>query len=162
MKKYRQISNSCTDRGCLFVLGIMYVSFRQAYYDIVNTRTEEVTGYRTYSPSNSYIYITSSTEFPKVNFPSLVQSNLDGNHLVFSMTLKMPTFSLTLIWMQCYFQVDEYMVFTVATNTFVEEVYYLVNFTLWKFNDGSDVCNNLFPYNGLSAKLLSFNCSRML
>ena len=55
--------------------------FVQAYYDIVNTRTEEVTGYRTYSPSNSYIYITSSTEFPKVN--------IDEERLISFMILKM-------------------------------------------------------------------------
>ena len=37
-----------------------------------------------------------------------------------------------LIWMPYYFQVDEYMVFTVATNTFVEEVFYLVHISFFK------------------------------
>ena len=61
--------------------------FAQAYYDIVHTRTEEVTGYRTYSPSNSYIYITSSTEFPKVSILTVL-SNIGVERVIFSMILK--------------------------------------------------------------------------
>nr|UCK81479.1 macroglobulin-complement related protein-like 1 [Arenicola marina] len=59
----------------------------QAQHDSQSTRSELMTSTRAYSPTNSYIFIITSTEHPTV---------------------------------------DEYMVFTVTTNTFVKRIWYLV------------------------------------
>jgi len=58
-----------------------------AYYDVVQSRRVEVTAMRYYSPSDCFIYVTTSTQYPTV---------------------------------------DHYMVFTVATNNYVETIYYLI------------------------------------
>ena len=50
------------------VIKIPSVFLLQAYYDVINTRAVQLTAYRYYSPTESFIYVTSSTESAQVSY----------------------------------------------------------------------------------------------
>ncbi len=91
------------------------------WHHLSGSAGDEITYFRYFSPYGKYIGVTTSTPVPRVGSSSrsLCTTSFDWVRIiVFGLVLHV-SFSFLL-------QVNQYMVFTVRTNVFVEKIHYLV------------------------------------